>query len=169
MRPEKAWNDRSPTAPTLAPFPGYISREDFLPLTLPTFAGTHLPAVQLLLCPSNCSVGIGSACAYRRAGTLSRVDRVPGNPVIPPQSVWTRSNPANPDRRVWQRDYRPASNQQRFAYPAYFVFLFLPLAVLPFPLAHAAGLIGAIGLTILSLRLWSLRSTMCDPAPSSRQ
>ncbi len=54
-------------------------------------------------------------------------------------------------------------NQQRFAYPAYFVFLFLPLAVLPFPVAHVVGLVGAIGLTILSLRLWSPRVTLGDP------
>jgi hypothetical protein len=47
-------------------------------------------------------------------------------------------------------------NQQRFAYPAYFVFLFLPLALLPFPLAHLAALLGAILLTMLSLRLWGL-------------
>ncbi len=47
-------------------------------------------------------------------------------------------------------------NQQRFAYPAYFVFLFLPLALLPFPLAHSIALLGAIALTILSLRLWTL-------------
>lgn len=50
-------------------------------------------------------------------------------------------------------------NQQRFAYPAYFVFLFLPLAVLPFALAHMVALFGAVALTILSLRLWAL---YCD-------
>ncbi len=47
-------------------------------------------------------------------------------------------------------------NQQRFAYPAYFAFLFLPLAVLPFHLAHVVALLGAIFLTILSQRLWTL-------------
>jgi hypothetical protein len=47
-------------------------------------------------------------------------------------------------------------NQQRFAYPAYFVFLFLPIALLPFPLAHVVALLGAVALTILSLRLWTL-------------
>jgi hypothetical protein len=46
-------------------------------------------------------------------------------------------------------------NQQRFAYPAYFVFLFLPIALLPFPVAHVVALLGAIALTILSLRLWT--------------
>lgn len=48
------------------------------------------------------------------------------------------------------------ANQQRFAYPAYFVFLFLPLALLPFPLTHMVALLGAVALTILSLRLWTL-------------
>jgi hypothetical protein len=48
------------------------------------------------------------------------------------------------------------ANQQRFAYPAYFVFLFLPLALLPFPLAHMVGLAGGIVFTILSVRLWTL-------------
>ena len=47
-------------------------------------------------------------------------------------------------------------NQQRFAYPAYFAFLFLPLALLPFPVAHLVALFGLITLTSLSLRLWTL-------------
>lgn len=47
-------------------------------------------------------------------------------------------------------------NEQRFAYPAYFVFVFLPLALLPFPLAHGVALLGAVALTILSLHLWTL-------------
>ncbi len=55
-------------------------------------------------------------------------------------------------------------NEQRFAYPAYFVVLFLPLALLSFPLAHSVALLGAITLTILSLRLWALQSNLSNAA-----
>ncbi len=53
-------------------------------------------------------------------------------------------------------------NQQRFAYPAYFVFLFFPLALMPFPLAHCVALVGAIALTMLALHLWALCWNLSD-------
>ena len=45
-------------------------------------------------------------------------------------------------------------NQQRFAYPAFFAFLFAPLALLPFPVAHTAAFLGCFFLTALSVLLW---------------
>ena len=48
-------------------------------------------------------------------------------------------------------------NQHRFAYPVFFVFLFLPLAILPFSFAQWFALAACIAGTALSVRLW-LRS-----------
>lgn len=77
--------------------------------------------------------------------------------------ILSRRNPYRPEltqaiqAAVYGTEAAPQQvNQQRFAYPAYFVFLFLPLALLPFPMAHTVALLGAIALTILSLRLWTL-------------
>ena len=45
-------------------------------------------------------------------------------------------------------------NQHRFAYPVFFVFLFFPIALLPFGLAEFIALLGCIGLTAASIRSW---------------
>ncbi|MGA2687428.1 MAG: hypothetical protein ABSE85_05090, partial [Candidatus Korobacteraceae bacterium] len=45
-------------------------------------------------------------------------------------------------------------NQHRFAYPVFFVFLFFPIALLPFGLAEFVALLGCIGLTAVSIPSW---------------
>ena len=45
-------------------------------------------------------------------------------------------------------------NQHRFAYPVFFVFLFFPIALLPFGLAEFVALLGCIGLTAASIPSW---------------
>lgn len=45
-------------------------------------------------------------------------------------------------------------NQQRFAYPVYFAFLFLPLAVVPFSAARILAFAGCMASTIVSVHLW---------------
>ena len=45
-------------------------------------------------------------------------------------------------------------NQQRFAYPVYFAFLFLPLAVVPFSAARILAFAGCLASTIVSVHLW---------------
>ncbi len=45
-------------------------------------------------------------------------------------------------------------NQHRFAYPVFFVFLFFPIALLPFGLAQFVALLGCIGLTVVSIPWW---------------
>jgi hypothetical protein len=45
-------------------------------------------------------------------------------------------------------------NQQRFAYPAYFAFLFLPLAIVPFSVARVLAFAGCLASTIVSVCLW---------------
>ncbi len=58
---------------------------------------------------------------------------------------------------VYGRTQTPSAaplNQQRFAYPVFFVFLFLPIALLPFGWAEFVALLGCIGLTIASVPSW---------------
>ena len=45
-------------------------------------------------------------------------------------------------------------NQQRFAYPVYFAFLFLPLAVFPFSVARILAFAGCLASTIATVHLW---------------
>jgi len=47
-----------------------------------------------------------------------------------------------------------APNQHRFAYPAFFVFLFFPIALLPLEIAQLVMLAVCVLLWTLSLRLW---------------
>jgi hypothetical protein len=51
-------------------------------------------------------------------------------------------------------------NRQKYAYPVYFAFLFLPLAVLPFDLAQKVALASDIVLTAASLAFWSVDSKL---------
>jgi len=45
-------------------------------------------------------------------------------------------------------------NQHRFAYPVFFVFLFFPIALLPFAAAQCAAFFFCVFLTAISLPLW---------------
>ncbi|MGD0929230.1 MAG: glycosyltransferase 87 family protein [Candidatus Korobacteraceae bacterium] len=45
-------------------------------------------------------------------------------------------------------------NQHRFAYPVFFVFLFFPIALLPFATAQVAAFFVCVFLTAISLPLW---------------
>ena len=71
-----------------------------------------------------------------------------------------RGNPYRPEvtREIQAGVYgdgkRSHVNQQRFAYPLGFAFLFFPLALMPFPAAHAVGLAACLAATCWSVRLW---------------
>lgn len=54
-------------------------------------------------------------------------------------------------------------NQQRFAYPIYATLFFAPLALLPFPAAHALALLASVALTALSVFWWWPRSSSSGP------
>lgn len=52
------------------------------------------------------------------------------------------------------------SNQHRFAYPVVFIFLFFPIALLPFALAQWAMLTACVTLSVLSVVWWSGRGRL---------
>ncbi len=73
--------------------------------------------------------------------------------------VFESSSPYTPEvtREIQAEMYQGKAlgrDQERFAYPLFATVLFLPLALLPFPLAQTVGLCGAALLTALSVVLW---------------
>lgn len=52
------------------------------------------------------------------------------------------------------------ANQHRFAYPVFFIFLFFPIALLPFDVAQWVMLAACVALSVLSVGWWSGRARL---------
>ena len=102
----------------------------------------------LILAPA----GLGAAAATVQKGL--------GPEWVGCREVLQRRNPyrAEASREIEQQMFGPApvggADQHRFAYPVFFVFLFFPLALLPFVIAQRLALLTSIVLLVLSVRWW---------------
>ena len=125
-----------------------LDRKILLPLaaTLALVAGGYFAAI---VAPS----GLGGASPSVERGLLPEW--------VGCREILLRHNPYGPEvqRKIEARASSgrrsfAANDEHRYAYPVFFVFLFLPLAILPFGMAQALALVTGAMLAALSVWCW---------------
>lgn len=133
---------------------GAVARREIVLLSLAVLCLISCIYFVLRVAPT----GLADAAPTLEKGLLpewtgSRTILLRGDPYDPAiaQPIDAQMRSAAPEREI---------NRQKYAYPVYFAFLFLPLAVLPFDLAQKVALASGIVLTAASLAFWLVDSKL---------